>query len=265
MITVDNLKKVLEELHYTKKKPKEIYEKKYDEYDCVIKVDFDNKQITYPEDKGMKIHRKTTCNFSENENFVVLECITSLLDKGYKPSNIELEKPMPGGHDDTGGFCDIQVKDNDERTFLLIECKKADEFEKFWKRTLADGDQLFRYYNSYRQAKALCMYTSDYTDSLKRYTNIISMTDNEEYLQTNASLKSFKQVQLDNGDKVDYFNVWKDTYQLDFATNGIFEDEIEPYTIGKAKYCVDDLREVDNESMQKKYHEFATILRQHKS
>lgn len=36
MITVDNLKKVLEELHYTKKKPKEIYEKKYDEYDCVI-------------------------------------------------------------------------------------------------------------------------------------------------------------------------------------------------------------------------------------
>ena len=263
MITVDNLKKVLEELHYTKKKPKEIYEKKYDEYGCVIKVDFDNKQITYPEDKGMKIHRKTTCNFSENENFVVLECITSLLDKGYKPSNIELEKPMPGGHDDTGGFCDIQVKDNDERTFLLIECKKADEFEKFWKRTLADGDQLFRYYNSYRQAKALCMYTSDYTDSLKRYTNIISMTDNEEYLQTNASLKSFKQVQLDNGDKVDYFNVWKDTYQLDFATNGIFEDEIEPYTIGKAKYCVDDLREVDNESMQKKYHEFATILRQH--
>lgn len=263
MITVDNLKKVLEELHYTKKKSKEIYEKKYDEYDCVIKVDFDNKQITYPEDKGMKIHRKTTCNFSENENFVVLECITSLLDKGYKPSNIELEKPMPGGHDDTGGFCDIQVKDNDERTFLLIECKKADEFEKFWKRTLADGDQLFRYYNSYRQAKALCMYTSDYTDSLKRYTNIISMTDNEEYLQTNASLKSFKQVQLDNGDKVDYFNVWKDTYQLDFATNGIFEDEIEPYTIGKAKYCVDDLREVDNESMQKKYHEFATILRQH--
>lgn len=104
---------------------------------------------------------------------------------------------------------------------------------------------------------------SDYTDSLKRYTNIISMTDNEEYLQTNESLKSFKQVQFENGDKVDYFNVWKDTYQLDFATNGIFEDEIQPYTIGKAKYCVDDLREVDNESMQKKYHEFATILRQH--
>ena len=31
----------------------------------------------------MKIHRETTCNFSEPENFVVLECITSLMDKGY--------------------------------------------------------------------------------------------------------------------------------------------------------------------------------------
>ena len=263
MITVDNLKKVLEELKYVKRKSKEIYEKKYDSFDCVIKVDFASKQITYPEDKGMKIHRKTTCNFSENENFVVLECITSLLDRGYKPSNIELEKPMPGGHDDTGGYCDIQVKDNDDKTFLLIECKKADEFEKYWKKTLADGDQLFRYFNSYRQAQALCMYMSDYAGGIKRYTNIISMTDNEEYLQTNENLKSFKQVQLENGDKEDYFKVWRDTYQLDYTTAGIFEEEIEPYTIGKSKYSVDDLKEVDNDSIQKKYHEFATILRQH--
>ena len=235
MITVDNLKKVLEELHYAKRKSKDIYEKKYDSFDCVIKVDFENKQISYPEDKGMIIHRKTTCNFSENENFVVLECITSLLDQGYKPSNIELEKPMPGGHDDTGGYCDIQVKDNDDKTFLLIECKREDEFEKYWKKTLADGGQLFRYYNSYRQAKALCLYMSNFDNGIKRYSNIISMVDNEDYLQTNTALKSFKQVQLDNGDKDDYFSVWRDTYQLDFATNGIFESDIEPYTIGKSK------------------------------
>lgn len=263
MITVENLRKVLEELHYIKRKSKDIYEKKYDAFDCVIKVDFANKQISYPEDKGMIIHRKTTCNFSENENFVVLECITSLLDRGYKPSNIELEKPMPGGHEDTGGYCDIQVKDNDDKTFLLIECKREDEFEKYWKKTLADGGQLFRYYNSYRQAKALCLYTSDFDDGIKRYSNIISMVDNEEYLQTNTALKSFKQVQLDNGDKDDYFSVWRDTYQFDYATSGIFESDIEPYTIGKRKYGVDDLQEVDNNSMQKKYHEFATILRQH--
>lgn len=264
MITIDNLKLVLRELEYIKQERKNVYVKEYPEFDCSIKVDFTNKKITYPTDKGMIIHRKTTCNFSEDENFVVLECITSLLDKGYKPEHIELEKPMPGGLRDTGGFCDIQIKDNDGKTFLLIECKKADEFDKHWKKTMLDGGQLFRYYNSYRQAQALCMYMSDYMDgSIKRVTNIVSMLDNEELLKTDKTLKSFREVQLDNGDKADYFKVWKETYQQDFATRGILEKDIKPYTVGKQKYTVDDLTEVDNDAIQKKYHEFATILRQH--
>ena len=265
MIKKDNLEKVLIALNYIKHAKRNIYTKEWETFDCSIQVDFNNEKIIYPEDKGMIIHRKTTCNFSEPENFVVLECITSLLDKGYKPEHIELEKPMPGGHDDTGGFCDIQVKDNTGKTFILIECKKETDFEKFWKKTLADGDQLFRYYNSYRQAQALCLYMSDFTDQnkLKRYTNIISMIDNDEYLQTDKSLKSFKDVQAENGDKEDYFKVWKNTYQQDYATSGIFEDDIDAYSVGKSKFTVDDLDEVDNDSIQKKYHEFATILRQH--
>lgn len=265
MIKRENLEKVLIALNYIKHSKRNIYSKEWEIFDCSIQVDFNNEKIIYPEDNGMIIHRKTTCNFSEPENFVVLECITSLLDKGYKPEHIELEKPMPGGHDDTGGFCDIQVKDNTGKTFILIECKKENEFDKFWKKTLADGDQLFRYYNSYRQAQALCLYMSDFTDEnkLKRYTNIISMVDNDEYLQTDKSLKSFKDVQAENGDKEDYFKVWKETYQQDYATSGIFEDDIDAYSVGKTKFTVDDLDEVDNDSIQKKYHEFATILRQH--
>lgn len=265
MITIDNLKKVLEELHYVAARDKNIYIREFIEFNCVIKVDFKNKKITYPEEQGMIIHRETTCNFSEPENFVVLECITSLLDKKYKPEHIELEKPMPGGHDDTGGYCDIQVKDNDGRTFILIECKKADVFENYWKKTLHDGDQLFRYFNSYRQAQALCLYTSDYTEEgkLKRTTHIISMCDNEEYLKTDKSLRSFRQVQIENGGKEEYFKVWKETYRQDYATQGIFEEDIEPYSVGKTKYSAKDLVEVDNDTIQKKYHEFATILRQH--
>lgn len=134
MITVENLKKVLDRLGYSKIKNGDVYSKNYAEFDCCISIDFANKKIVYPKEKGMKIHRETTCNFSEPENFVVLECITSLMDKGYRPGNIELEKPMPGGHKDNGGFCDIQVKDNTGRTFLLIECKRADEFDKYWKK-----------------------------------------------------------------------------------------------------------------------------------
>ena len=264
MITVENLKKVLELLEYKKDGKKDAFVKEYDMFDCCISVDFENKEIVYPTEKGMKIHRKTTCNFSEPENFVVLECITSLLDKGYRPDNIELEKPMPGGHKDTGGFCDILVKDNTGRTFLLIECKRSDEFDKYWKKTMADGDQLFRYFNSYRQAQALCLYMSDYVSgNIKRFTNIISMLDNEHLLETDKKLRSFKQVQMDNGDKEDYFYVWRDTYQQDFETCGIFEDEIELYSVGKQKYNIGDLAEITHDSMQKKYHEFASILRQH--
>ena len=95
---------------------------------------------------------------------------------------------MPGGHDDTGGYCDILIKYNDDKTFLLIECKRSDEFDKYWGRTLADGGQLFRHYNSYRQAKALCLYTTDITENrIKRITNIILMEDNEEYLSIEKS------------------------------------------------------------------------------
>ena len=85
MIKKENLKQVLLALDFIKKAHKEEYVKEWISFDCCITVDFKNEKITYPEDKGMIIHRKTTCNFSEPENFVVLECITSLLDKGYKP------------------------------------------------------------------------------------------------------------------------------------------------------------------------------------
>lgn len=80
------------------------YEKYYSLSNCSIVVDFRNEKIIYPEDKGFKVNVATTTNFSEPENFVVLECVNRLLDKGYRPENIELE-----------------------RTWLLVMNKKVDE------------------------------------------------------------------------------------------------------------------------------------------
>ena len=264
VITLDNFKEVLIELGFIEDTKKKVFNKQCNSgSDSIMSVDFANEKLIYP--SKLKAYRETTKNFSQNENFVVFECIARLLIKGYKPEHIELEKPMPGGHHDTGGFCDILIKDNDEKTFLLIECKKADEFDAYWKKMLVNGGQLFNYYNSYRQAQALCLYTSDYTDEvgLKPTSHIVSMIDNDEYLQSDRKLRSFRQVQEDNGGKDEYFKVWKETYQLDYNTRGIFEDDIAAYTVGKLKYTVNDLIEVDNDSIQKKYHEFATILRQH--
>ena len=232
-----------------------------------ISVDFTAEKISYPSE--VTVHRETTTNFSSPENFVVLECITRLLSLGYMPKHIELEKPMPGGHSDTGGYCDILIKDNSGNEFALIECKTADdgsskEFTKAWQRMLEDGGQLFNYFNSYRKAKALCLYASDWQNNECVYSShIVSMEDNEEYLRADNSLKGYEKVAEERGGKEEYFKVWKNTYDLDYSTVGIFEEGISPFSIGKRVLSIDDLKETDGMNIQKKYHEYATIMRQH--
>ena len=67
-----------------------IYEKQYSQHNYSIEIDFDKKQICYGNRIGADC--KTTQNFSQDENWVVLECVDKLLEKGYKPQNIILEK-----------------------------------------------------------------------------------------------------------------------------------------------------------------------------
>lgn len=87
------------------------------------------------------------------------------------------------------------------------------------------------------------------------------MQDNEKYLESNLKLKSFAQVAQENSGKEEYFKVWKETYQYDFITHNLFESEI--FSIGNRPFQLQDLKTVDGEAIQKKYHQFATILRQY--
>lgn len=261
MITRSNFPELLSSLDFSQ--TNKIYYKTINSYE--LKVDFANEKLIYPE--SLKAQRDTTKNFSAPENFVVFECVYNLLQSGYKPEHIILEQGMPGGHGDTGGFCDIIVQDNDGVEYLLIECKTADdgksrEFSKAWAKMLKNGGQLFNYFNTYRRAKWLCLYCSDFrNDKVESIYHLISMTDNNDFLKNNDKLQSFAQIQAENGAKVDYFNVWTDTYQQDFITHNLFESEI--FKVGNRPYNVNDLKIVDNDTIQKKYHQFATIMRQH--
>ena len=125
MITKDNLPKVLEFLGFEKKG--NTYCKTFADLEsCTISVDFKNKQLNYPENLGFKINDRTTCNFEHPENFVVFECVHRLLEKGYRPEHIELEKRWNLGHDSKGGKADICVYDKDGGNMLIIiECKTA--------------------------------------------------------------------------------------------------------------------------------------------
>ena len=240
----------------------------FDSVNCTIAVDFTNEKIIYPE--GVEADRDTTKNFSANENFVVLECVVGLLAQGYKPENIVLEPKTPGGREDSHFYCDILIRDNDKRPYMLVECKtmdgkEDDEFSKAWKKTLQDGGQLFNYYNTYRQAQYLVLYASDFVDGEPRCNyRLITMVDNKEYLESNPQLLSFEKVSADNGTRDDFFKVWSETYGKDYANNGAFEvDEVPAFGVTKKKLTIDDLVIVDGQDIQRKYHQFAQILRQY--
>lgn len=238
--------------------------RRFSENDAQISVDFFTGQIIYP--KELKIERATTINFSDNENFVVLECVCQLLKIGYHPSNIILEPKTPGGREDGNYYGDILITGNDGVPFMLIECKTTgydkDEYGKEWHRMLLDGGQLFRYYNSYRQAQYICLYTADIVNGIPRSSyRVIKMTDNEERISSDKDLISYSSVTSNGGDYREYFNVWKDTYEYDYLTRGAFDKK---FDVRENSYdASSDLREVDSEEIKKKYNEFAVILRQH--
>src|SRR5690606_10566032 len=122
----------------------DIFQKKYSNVsDYCIEVDFQKQVIDYG--KKIKVESKTTQNFSQPENFVVLECVNRLLETGYKPENIVLEPTWKLGHQEKGRL-DILVK-KDDKAFLMIESKTfGKEYEKELKNLHKDGGQLFSYF-----------------------------------------------------------------------------------------------------------------------
>lgn len=226
-----------------------------------IVVDLKQKKIIYPEIDGLTVHDQTVCNFSASENFVVLECVTRLLMKGYKASHIELEPRWRLGHGASGGKADILLKDHLNNPLLIIECKTpGHEFDRAWAKTNLDGGQLFSYAQQVSSVQYLCLYASAINGSKIEYkAHLIPHIDNSEYLSKNPHLSGFSvSTSVENR-----FKTWKDTYKQEFLTKGLFESDIEAYSIGKTRYTLSDLSIISQSNHQSKYHEFATILRQH--
>lgn len=234
MITKDNLPKVLEFLGFEKKG--NTYCKTFADLEsCTISVDFKNKQLNYPENLGFKINDRTTCNFEHPENFVVFECVHRLLEKGYRPEHIELEKRWNLGHDSKGGKADICVYDKDGGNMLIIiECKTAgSEHSKALKLLKEDGGQLFSYWQQERSTKWLSLYASDYKESEVSFENyIVDCTDDENVKKL---AKKDKTIRLyENAQTVkDLFDVWDETYdKIIFEKGVIFGEDSQAYQIG---------------------------------
>lgn len=265
MIDKHNFKEVLKQLDFSVKG--NIWHKDFPNIDAYLKVDFKSEKLIYPTDKGFVVSGTFTSSFTQKENFIVFECIHRLFAQGYKPEHIELEPRWIVGHGASGGRADVMVRDNTGKSLLLIECKTPGrEFDEEWKKTLNNGGQIFSYAKQAGSTQFVVLYTADLVDEyLLHNYYLITLKDNEKLLEELSDGKaeplSYAQAKL--LDKEDIHLAWKETYALDYSTKGLFEIDISPYEIGKTKYSLADLNAINSRDIQGKYHQFATILRQH--
>ena len=267
MITKSNIRTLLDILGFSQEGT--VYTKRYEVAGATLKVDVASEHIFYKE-SGITVGRETTSNFSEPENFVVLECVDRLLSKGYRAEHIELEPQWKLGHSSKSGYADIWIRtfgdgrmigtDEDKDSLLIIECKKTDEFQGAWNDTLEDGAQLFSYFQQEKSTRFLCLYTSDIIeDKVVPDYYLLNVQDNKKMLENEEGVLSYDKA----SNNKQLYRVWHETYHCDYARIGLFEESVQPYHIGKDKYTVADLKAVSNETIKKKYSEFSNILRQH--
>lgn len=215
-----------------------IYEKKYQQHNYSVEVDFSKEQICYGHLIGADC--KTTQNFSQAENWVVLECVDRLLEKGYKPQNIILEKTWAAGHG-TSGRLDICVTRDDGSEYLLIECKTfGKEFDKAVARMYKDGGQLFTYFKFSNKADIIMLYTSELQDDIVYKNEIVKIEDDYR-----------------TGDVKDFYEKWNKLAK----DNGIFEAWVKPYCFESKALTLNDLKPITQEDSSFIFNQFLEILR----
>lgn len=215
-----------------------IYHKMYLDY--AIEIDFEKQSINYG--SAITAESKTTQNFSQPENFVVLECVDRLLTKEYKPQNIILEKTWPSGHG-TSGRLDICVNREDGTPYMLIECKTyGKEYNKESAKIHKDGGQLFTYFQlSGGKADVIMLYASELKGNKIVYVNeIIKIEDDYR-----------------NGDVKDIYEKWNKLTK----DNGIFDSWVQPYNFQSKALTKEQLKEIKAEDSSFIFNRFLEILR----
>lgn len=260
MITKANFKQLLSILGYNEVSSKH-FKRDFEAAGCSLEVDFNVGKIIYPEDKGLKVNDATTSNLDKDENFVVFECVNRLLEKGYRPEHIELEKKWSLGHDAKSGKADICVYDADgESMLLIIECKTyGKEYKNALKILHNDGGQLFSYWQQERSTKWISLYASGIVDDSLVYENdIINCSDDanlKELSKKDDSLKLYSNAHTVG----ELLETWKETYIMKLWQGLIFGDDSTAYKIGVKPLRKKDLKDFTPED--KIVNQFEEILR----
>ncbi len=182
--------------------------------------------------------RTTTQNLAQSESLVVLECVDRLLEQGYPPDSLILEKQYPLGH--TGGYLDVLVLQAG-KAYLMVECKTwGAEFEKEQAQLFNNGGQLLSYFHQDRAAKFIALYAS-------RHSNGVIES---KVCAVDTSFLA--------GDSVaELFESWDKS----FFEVGAFDGT--PYQIQERRLTKADLIDMKQEDGGRIFNAFAEILRRH--
>lgn len=235
MINKNNLQTLLVALGFKENETSGFYIKDFPDYgDCQMAVDFGMERLVYP---TSILGGDRNTGFDQNENFVVFECVNRLLEKGYRPESIELEKVWSLGHDQKGGRADICVYTSEKDAMLFIlECKTyGAEFKKALKQTKEDGAQIFSYWQQERTTQWLGLYSSDIQNGEVVYkcpivncsddANIVKLAKKDDSVLVYSNPKVA-------GNAQNLFEVWTETYKQEFHENLIFDEDTIAYQIG---------------------------------
>ena len=185
------------------------------------------------------IHRKNCLDLSKEENWSVLILFLKLINKGYKLSEIHLEKPFKLGHKD--GYLDVAIYNN-EKPFAFIEVKRMDEYRKYINvlNHQEKSKQLFSYIQQDKNVQ-ICSYYSFDPSLEKDFFSTIMIDDN---LRKSNSIN-------------DLFDKWNKVWE----ENNILNWEKFRISFSPIKYS--DLRELTRETIKIIFNQFLTILRQY--
>lgn len=189
----------------------------------------------------IKVQSKEIQNITKPEDLVVLECVNRLLEKGYNPKNISLEKVYPAGHGFSGRL-DVCVTHNDGSEYLLIECKTfGKEFDKEFNQLNKSGGQLFTYFKFSNKADIIMLYASELKGNKIVYRNeIVKIEDDYR-----------------TGDVKDFYEKWNKLTK----DNGVFDSWVNPYTFESKALTINDLEEIRQEDSSFIFNRFLEILR----
>lgn len=241
---------------------KSLFSKTYENFDYSISVDFANNKIDYG--NQITLGDLTTSHLQKPENIVVLECVNRLLEKGYNPTDITLEKKWKLGRSSKSGKADITIKGKSGKVILIIECKTFGvEYDKELKNMKINGGQLFSYFQQEKNTKFLCLYSSKLNDNNIEYINSIWNVEDsiEEKIRQQESIDIITYANARNIKEL--IDVWKFKTKAKFTSfdSGIFEDGIEPYNPVYVPIKIKDLSEFKANDTGMVFNKFEEILR----